>query len=295
MTRRRDSARRWLLAAAIVSLSASPAAAGEIDRALAEARRLAAAGLSREAIERLEALSGDGAEIRVVAEIAAIRFQSLDYPGAADAYGRLVQLAPGNPVAARNLAVSLYRAQRFTEAQERIGAMDPAAVAADARLLAVRGLLAADAGDFETAVADLETAAALDPADTFASYELGLLRLARGDPRGAATALAEAVRRGPSSGSAHYNLGQALLRAGDAEAGRAALQSAAEISRRVNQERTRRMRGVALAVRAQEALARGDAAAALADLDATAEILPGDPHLAALREQARRALEAPPP
>ncbi len=292
----------WLLAAWIVSLAAQPAVAGESDSAFAEARRLAAAGRAREAIERLErlegleGLEGDGSsQVRVQAEIAAIRFQSLDYAGAADAYARLLRLVPENPAAARNLAVSLYRAQRFAEARQQIGDLDSATVAADARLRAVRGLLAAEAGDLPAAVADLEAAAGLDPKDTFAPYELGLLWLARGEPRRAANALAEAVRRGPRASPAHYNLGQALLRAGDAEAGRAALATAAEISRQVNEQRSRRMRGVALAVRAQEALRRGDARAALADLDAAAEIFPDDPQLAALREQARRAAGAPPP
>ncbi len=294
MTSRSASA-HWLLALAIVLLAARPAKSGELDNALAEAHRLTAAGLAREAIERLEPLARGKAEARVVAEIAAIRFQSLDYAGAADAYLSLVRLVPGNPVATRNLVVSLYRAQRFSEARDRIAAIDPTTVAADARLRAVRGLLAGEAGNLVAAIADLEAAADLDPADTFASYELGLLLLARSEQRGAAAALAEAVRRDPSWSSAHYNLGQALLRAGDAEAGRTALAAAAEISRQVTAKQNRRQRGVALAVRAQGALAQGDAVAALADLEAAAEIFPDDSQLAVLLEQARSALKATPP
>ncbi len=295
----RHSTARRLLVAAISSLAVWPATAEDASRTVAEARRLAAAGLAREAIEHLERLATGDAEvrdrIRVVAEIAAIRFQSLDYAGAAGAYRRLVRLAPQNLVARRNLAVSLYRAQRFAEARDSLDALPPATVAADARLRAVRGLLAAAAGDVEAGITDLEAAAGLDPGDTFANYELGLLLLARGEPRGAAAALSEAVRRDPSSGSAHYNLGQALLRDGRGEAGRAALAAAAEITRRVNEEQSLRQRGVALAIRAQEALDRGDAAAALADLEAAAEIFPGDPQLIALLEQASRALQGASP
>ncbi len=288
---------RLLLAACLLA-SATPQAGAQtaLEQAVAEARRLVSAGMARAAIERLEPLAAGAAEAQVVAEIAAIRFGSRDYAGAADAYGRLVALAPGNRAALRNLAVALYRAQRPAEAREMIEGLDAETVTSDARLLAVRGLLTAEGGDLETAVVDLEAAADLDAGETFACYELGLLHLAHGQPGKASAALREAARRNPASSSAHYNLGQALIRAGDAEAGRAALATAAEIARRANEDQSRRGRGVALAVRAQEALARGDAEAAVRDLDRATEIFPDDPQLAALREQARLALaEAPPP
>lgn len=288
---------RLLLAACLLASTIRPAGAQvSLEQAVAEARRLVAAGMARAAIARLEPLAAGATEAQVVAEIAAIRFGSRDYAGAADAYGRLVALVPGNRGAQRNLAVALYRAQRYANARALIEGLDAETVASDARLRAVRGLLAAEDGDLEAAVAELEAAAGLEPGDTFASYELGLLHLAHGQPVKAAAALREAVRRNPGSGSAQYNLGQALMRAGDAEAGRAALETAAEIARRVNEDQRRRGRGVALVVRAQEALARGDAAAAVRDLDRATEIFPGDPQLEALRGQARRAREeAPPP
>ncbi len=274
---------------------ASPAGASDIQTAIAEARRLVSAGLAQAALDRLEPLAVGPASAQVTAEIAAIRFQSRDFAGAASSYQRLADLVPGNPVVARNLLIALYRSERIDEAQRFLVGLGDSTVSQDARMLAVRGLLAAQQGQPARAFEDLDAAAALAPDDTFAIYELGLLHLARGSSKEAVSALSEAVRRNPHSGSSYYNLGQALIRSGEPEAGRAAFTRAAEISRQVNEEQTRRSRGVAFAVRAQEHLAAGNAAAAIRDLDRAAEIFPDDPQLAMLRQTALGALQATPP
>ncbi len=276
----------------IVHLAAAcPTAASDVEVAIAEARRLVSAGLAQAALDRLEPLVADRGTAKAVAELAAIRFQSRDFAGAAAEYQRLAELVPGDVVVQRNLLIALYRAERFDTARTVIADLGEAMVGANARVLAVRGLLAAQQDQQTRAVEDLQRAAELAPEDTFAIYELGLLHLAQGSPDKAAIALQEAVRRNPNSGSAYYNLGQAMIRSGDTEAGRAAFARAAEISRQSNDEQTRRKRGVALAVRAQEYLAAGDAASALRDLDRAAEVFPDDPQLAMLHEKARAALK----
>ncbi|MEM7585128.1 MAG: tetratricopeptide repeat protein [Acidobacteriota bacterium] len=288
------SKRAWALTAVAWLALASAGGASDLAAAIAEAKRLVSAGMSQAALDRLTPLAVGPATARVTAELAAIRFQNRDFAGAADAYQRLAELAPDNAVVKRNLLIALYRCERFEAAEQVVNELGEATVGSDARALAVRGLLAAQRGDHQKALEDLEAAEALDTEDTFAIYELGLYHLAQGAPDQATAALREAVRRNPESSSAHYNLGQALVRAGDAAAGRAAFARATEISNRANAEQTRRSRGVALAVRAQERLAAGDAAAALRDLDSALEVFPDDPQLGQLRTQALAA-QAPTP
>ncbi len=266
--------------AAFLSAQGEPAA--DANAAIAQARLYAEAKLVRQALEVLAPLRDSPARQQILSEAGRIRFAAGDHEGAATDYQALLELLPRHPVVERNLLMALHRAHRNAEAGELLTAMGPRAEASS-WALAVRGLLAERAGERAAAVADLEAAMALD-GDPFAAYELGVLYLAAGDPAAAVAPLEEALRRRPGAVQPMYNLGQALVRSGRTERGHATLAEARELTAAANEVLTRRMRAVALAMRAQEAMARGDAAAALRDLDRALELAPGDPDLTRLRQ-----------
>ncbi len=253
--------------------------------AIALARRYAAAELPRQALEVLSPHRTGPAAGQVLAETAGILFESGDFDGAAEAYRALLARLPGRDVVQRNLLIALMRGFRDDEARTLLEEMG-SKVERMARAQAVRGVLAARAGDVDSARADLEAAVALAPEDDFAPYELGLLHLASGDAAAAVVPLREAVRRDPGYAQAQYNLGQALLRSGDRQGGEAALAAARRITAAANERQTRQRRAVALAMRAREAMTAGDTAAALRDLDEALRLLPGDAQLTAMRDAA---------
>ncbi len=275
-----------LLSTALLAVS-SLHAQDPVQQAIAQARFYAQAELTKQALQALEPLRSEP-QIRV--ETARILFVAQDWNGAADEYAKLLAEYPEQEVLRRNLLVSLYRAERDDRAKE-ILALFGTSAEENARVLTIRGLLAEREGRRKDAIADLQTAISLDPSDTFAAYELGLLFLAAGETEDAIAPLEEAVRRNPQMAQASYNLGQALVRSGRSEEGRKAIAQSQKITHEINTERTRRMRAVALARRAQGAAEQGDFEKALSDLDHALEILPEDSDLRTLRENIVRAKE----
>ena len=257
---------------------------------VANARRYASAGLTLEALERLEGYLNGPHGDAALAESSRIRFESKDYGGAVEGYRQLLQRLPGTLTVQRNLLLALYRNYQDDEARELLKTMG-AAANTDLRARTVRGLLAARAGDPATAQGHLQAAALLDNRDPEAHYELGLFFLTQGDPAAAISSLQEALRRDPSYTQAYYNLGLAWTRAGDPAKGGTFLSRARALNAEVNERRTRYIRAVALAKRAQEAMDRGDGLAAVEDLERALELHPEEPNLRGLLARARRIAE----
>jgi len=92
------------------------------------------------------------------------------------------------------------------------------------------GILARDAGDFETALRHLERAIELDPVAPEAHAEMGALQLERNDPAAAVAALRRAIEFDPAKADAIENLGVAQALLGDLVAAEKSLTRALELA-----------------------------------------------------------------
>jgi tetratricopeptide (TPR) repeat protein len=157
--------------------AAGLAFAGEVDDAVAAAKRDADAGRCEQALERLIGIEGLESRARLVAgqcELAEGR-----YAAALDQLDRITDArdldAEKRGDVELDRAVALYHLERFDEAS---AALDRAqgATRDEAQLNLYRGLLALRAGDTDRAAPALERAAQLSPAMTepVASYYAGL-------------------------------------------------------------------------------------------------------------------------
>ncbi len=269
-------------------------AQAQLRQAVSTARRYSEAGLTLRALEVLRPFQEGTTADAALAESSRILFAAKDYPRAATGYRRLLERHPGTFTVQRNLLLALYRSFLDEEARTLLEEMGDAA-ATDSRALTVKGLLAVRVGDLRTAVRDFEKATALGPEDPQAPYEHGLALLSLGDATAAVAALREAVARAPDFSHAHYNLGLALLRAGETERGQASLARARELTAKTNERRTRIIRAIALSRRAQEALSKGDPAAAVQDLQEATALHPEEPQIRTLLQEALAALETSSP
>jgi tetratricopeptide (TPR) repeat protein len=118
------------------------------------------------------------------------------YPLLVEAYRR-----GGEPERGDEIAKSMAEVVKHAEAAER----------------AQRGLLLNRAGKLPEAVAQLESAAALDPASARIRSDLGFVYLYAGRLEDAVRAQRAAIEREPRLAQAHYGLGLALQKAGDGQ------------------------------------------------------------------------------
>jgi tetratricopeptide (TPR) repeat protein len=143
--------------------------------------------------------------------------QTLNFQSALRSYRRALQRDPRSATVWLGLARTY---EGLTDYEPAIGAArkalqlrpgDAAAMAALGRLLMLRG---STTGDLNAAHRLLESAAAGDPQDSEARYDLGRCLRRLGDERDAITALREALRLAPDHAGAAYQLSQALIAAG---------------------------------------------------------------------------------
>jgi tetratricopeptide (TPR) repeat protein len=141
-------------------------------------------------------------------------------------YRRAVELAPRDAVALHNYGMILGDAKRHDEAVAALHAAaqltpDKAAIHVDlgaAFYHVAKGRQNADSPAlFDLAIAELETAVALDPTMHAARYNLGLALLDRGRVEEAATRFREAMTLRADYAEAHCNLGHCLAELGQFE------------------------------------------------------------------------------
>ena len=157
--------------------------------------------------------------------LAAVHAEKKQWREALREYLAALDLEPDSPAGHYNLASFVY-GHGLEMAQSWLRealAVDPEYPDAHLTL----GLVLADEGRTEEALAELEAAVRLAPQDAHARHELAALLMEEGDHRAAIGHLREVVRREPDAHEAHLDLGTCYAQKGFyAEAERAFLRAA---------------------------------------------------------------------
>lgn len=151
-------------------------------------------------------------------------------------YGHALAVAPGNNLAANNLAVDLADAGRYQEAiawEQRVLSRDPDYTLAQYNL----GYCQYRTGQFQAARKNLTRAIALNPGEPEAYVYLGLTDYRSGQMAEAAENLRRAVEISPQSARYRFTYGMMLKAQGKADGARAEFQSALALDPRLTAAR----------------------------------------------------------
>lgn len=191
---------------------------------------------------------------------------------AAELYGRVLEIRPGNAGDHSNLGGALARLGRTGEAiaqYRRALEIEPENPYALNNL----AMAMAEEGDVEGAFRHLERALAVEPTYAEAHHNLGILEMNRGRPAAAVGHYRDALRHNPSLVQVYNDLGTALQAGGETAAARDSWRQALEID----------PRELPALYNLSVALAReGDHAGAIEWLERGIEIAPNSSRLAGL-------------
>ncbi|MCG8590783.1 MAG: tetratricopeptide repeat protein [Proteobacteria bacterium] len=136
---------------------------------------------------------------------------------AAEFYRKALELDPQSASAHYNLAASLARSGKLTEAERHFRAV--LEVSPSSRAHTGLGLVLGQQGKMDEATASLRDAIALDPKNAAAHDQLGTILVQQGKLEEAAATYRELARSQPSA-AAHQRLAQVLMRLGRADEAR---------------------------------------------------------------------------
>jgi tetratricopeptide (TPR) repeat protein len=218
---------------------------------------LAKAGRGSEAVERARALAAAAPADAERHFTLALAQSEQDVASAIESFRRTLTLAPGHVLARYNLALTLSRVDRPTEAiAELHRALE---IEARPELFYALGVIYWHQGELDSAAGALRDAVSRNDRYAEAYYTLGAVLKAKRDLKGAAAALGHAIAVRPDFREAHDTLAQVLQLSGDEARAREEFERAGKLREQAALEQEA---SVLTAAGAQQ-LERGDPAAAL--------------------------------